>query len=158
MNKQRVRQLCTITAHITRAAINISTPSKLSENSDSSNPVFLFYNNILRVTVHSPMIWKPVEPILTFLFLLEWLAVHNKQKIHFFALRWTLLSVKHRIRKVVTILIFFSWKYNSNYLLFQIARDTWEGKKKEMHKHNGVKLVYKEELSSRVNHVIPSNL
>jgi len=27
-----------------------------------------------------------------------------------------------------------------------------------MHKHNGVKHIYKEELSSRVNHVIPTNL
>lgn len=93
-----------------------------------------------------------------FIFLLEWLAAHNKQQIQFFALKWTLLSIKHCIRKVVTIPIFFSLKYNNNYLLFQIAKDTWEGNKREMHKHNGVKLVYKEELFSELNHVIPTNL
>jgi len=56
MNKQRVRQLCTATAHTTRAAINASTLSKFSEKSDSWNPVFLFHNNVLHVIFHSPMI------------------------------------------------------------------------------------------------------
>lgn len=158
MNKQRVRQLCTVAAHGTKAAINSTLP-KFRENSDSWNPIFLFYNNVLHVIFHSPVIWNLFLQNNAFLFLLEWLAVHNKQKINFFALKWTLLlSIKHCIRKLVTILILFSWKYSSNYLLFQIARDTWEGNKKETHKHNGVNHVYKKELSRGVNHIIPTNL